>query len=221
MTKSFAHHIIRQLEQDYDRIAPQFSNTRSQAWPEFASLKTLIKTNNTELLDIGCGNGRLAEAIPAVHYIGLDLSSQLLAIAQSRYPQYTFVHGSVLNLPFSDKQFDIVVCVATLQHVPSNRYRQAALEEMARVLKLSGYLFMLNWNLADQPQYRHYQVGNEYDEGDYLIPWKNDRGKVLAQRYYHGFGIAELVELAEITKLKLVKNELGQSRRNIVTILQK
>lgn len=227
MLKDFADKIIAQTERNYDTIAGHFSTTRYDAWPEFGSLKTLIKTvrpiRELALLDIGCGNGRLAAAIPIVHYTGLDLSSQLLKIAQERFPHYTFVHGSVLQLPFPDHQFDIVACVATLQHIPSAAYRRQAIQEIARVLKPGGTLFMLNWNLTEQPQYQQYLTssGDGYDAGDYLIPWKNDQGKVLAQRYYHGFGIAELTELTEDAELKTLKNELGEDQRNILTIAQK
>lgn len=227
MVKDFADNIIDQLEQDYDTIASHFSNTRNEPWPEFASLKTLTKTANTKLLDVGCGNGRLADVIQVADYTGLDLSSQLLQIAQQRFPDYTFVHGSVLQLPFPDKQFDIVTCVATLQHIPSIEYRQKALQEMARVLKPGGMIFMLNWNLAEQPQYQPYRADQTkgYDAGDYLIPWKNDQGEVLAQRYYHGFGIAEIASTiggsASGGELKIIKNELGENGRNIVSILKK
>ena len=191
MLQSLADQIIHQLEKDYDRIAPHFSDTRSHAWPEFYLLNNLINDCGVEtihelsLLDVGCGNGRLLETIPAVHYTGLDLSSQLLTIAQNRFPNYTFVHGSVLQLPFLDEQFDVVACVATWQHIPLVLYRHQALQEMVRVLKPGGHLFMLNWNLADQTQYQQYRADqtNGYDAGDYLIPWKNDRGEILTQRY--------------------------------------
>lgn len=223
MLKDFADKIIAQTERNYDTIAGHFSTTRYDAWPEFGSLKTLIQSEDAEVLDIGCGNGRLAQAIPVVHYTGLDLSSQLLTIAKQRFPDYQFVHGSILKLPFPDVQFDVVTCVATLQHIPSIPYRQQAMQEIARVLKPGGSLFMLNWNLAEQPQYQPYlaSAGDGYDTGDYLIPWKNDQGEVLAQRYYHGFGIAGIAELLKNAELKTLKNELGEDERNIVTIAQK
>lgn len=221
MIKDFADNIIDQLEQDYDTIASHFSNTRHDPWPEFESLKELIQAENTKVLDVGCGNGRLADVIQVADYTGLDLSSQLLTIAKQRFPHHTFVHGSVLQLPFPDKQFDIITCIATLQHIPTVEYRQQAMSEMARVLKPGGRLFMLNWNLAGQAQYQSYRVNQTkgYDEGDYLIPWKNDRGEVLAKRYYHGFGIAEIAKLAKNTKLQIIKNELGEDKRNIVTVM--
>ncbi|EKD78604.1 MAG: methyltransferase type 11 [uncultured bacterium] len=208
------------MKQGYDRIASHFSDTRHDPWPEFSFLVPFI-TQEKRLLDVGCGNGRLGGAIQVTHYTGLDLSRQLLTIAQKRFPSYTFVHGSVLQLPFSNEQFDVVACVATLQHIPSIPYRKLAMQEMARVLKPNGTLFMLNWNLAEQPQYQQYRAGDEYDQGDYLIPWKNDQGEILTKRYYHGFTLPEIVGVIHELPLQLIRNEIGQDGRNILTVLTK
>lgn len=230
MTKDFADNIITQLELDYDHIANQFSDTRHEAWPEFGSLRALKSAEDAEpvkLLDIGCANGRLLnyilKHIPAMHYTGLDLSRQLLTVAKKNYPEYDFVHGSILKLPFNNESFDVVACVATLQHVPSLTYRQQAIRELVRVLKPGGTLFVLNWNLAEQARYQQYRAKETdgYDAGDYLIPWKNGQGEILAQRYYHGFGITELTELMELAELQIVKNVLGENNRNIVTIARR
>lgn len=169
-----------------------------------------------KLLDIGCGNGRLIAAIPAVDYTGLDLSRQLLDHAKKLHPLYHFDYGSMLKLPYPDQSFDVVAAVASLQHIPSDVYRQAALQEMTRVLKPSGVLFMLNWNIPES-----YPVaGAGYDPGDYLVPWKNGQGQVLAKRYYHKFTFTELAELCKHAGLRVIKNELGEGNRNIVTVCQ-
>lgn len=217
-----ANQVIHQLENDYNQIASHFSSTRHDAWPEFALLLPFIQSDS-KLLDIGCGNGRLAAALPKLQYTGLDLSQGLLDLAKQKFPQYQFVHGSMLQLPFGDEQFDLVACVAALQHIPSVAYRQTALQEMARVLKPGGTLFMLNWNLAEQANYQQYQANLQagYDEGDYLIPWKNDQGVLQANRYYHGFRNAEVAGLIKDTGLTMLKNELGTDHRNLITIAQK
>ncbi len=221
MLPTLANSIIHQLEDGYDRIADHFSDTRSQPWPEFKLLQPYISSATTKLLDVGCGNGRLIDAIPAVHYTGLDLSRQLLNLAQQRYPQYQFIHGSMMQLPFTEAHFDLVACVAALQHIPSVPYRLQAVQELARVLKPGGYLFMLNWNLLAQTHYQQFQAGADYDAGDYLIPWKNDQGTIQTNRYYHGFQLAEIATLVQQASLVMVHNSLGQDDRNLLTIAQK
>lgn len=247
MDTQFADKIIDSLEQGYDRIADHFSQTRLQPWPEFSLLEPLIQPD-AEVLDVGCGNGRLAEFTKkikpplsegaalqssnerrrarSIKYTGTDLSGGLLSHAQKLYPDDTFVQASMLNLPFPDHQFDVVVCVAALLHIPSEQYRIQALREMYRVAKPGATLFMVNWNLYQDalPDYftaTQQEFGEQWEAGDALIPWKNPQGEILAQRYYHGFTINELNTICETAGWKVERSELGETTYNIVTVCKK
>lgn len=228
MDTQFADKLIANLERDYDHIADHFSQTRHQPWPEFNLLEPLLTTNSS-VLDVGCGNGRLAEfikKIKGIDYTGNDLSNELLNHARSQYPEYTFVHGSMLTLPFQDSQFDTITCLAALQHIPSTQYRIAALREMYRVAKSGATLFMLNWNLYQEqlPNYftaAQHEFGEQWETGDALVPWKNAQGEIQAQRYYHGFTVEEIHDLCTQTGWQGIQCALGESQRNIVTIATK
>lgn len=228
MDTQFADKIISSLEQGYDRIADHFSQTRLQPWPEFSLLEPLIQPGSA-VLDVGCGNGRLAEftkKIKGTDYTGTDLSGGLLRHAQKLYPDDTFVQASMLSLPFPDQQFDVVVCVAALLHIPSEQYRIQALREMYRVAKPGATLFMVNWNLYQDalPDYfaaAKTDFGNQWEAGDALIPWKNPQGEILAQRYYHGFTIDELNSICKTVGWNVEKSELGETTYNIVTVCKK
>lgn len=210
----------------YDAIAEPFAVSRQKPWSELGSLKTLIqsvvKTQNfASLLDVGCGNGRVAEIAQQckVEYTGLDVSEKLIQLAREKYPNESFVVGSMLNLPFLDEQFDIVIAIASLQHIPSQKLRLQTLKELYRVTKPNGILFMLNWNLY-QPRWEKYFVQDSaYDPGDALIPWKDSQGKILAQRYYHGFKLDELKQLLQASGWQLT--EQYYSKHNIVTVANK
>lgn len=247
MSPDFANNLVKKMENDYNLIATHFSQTRLQPWPEFSLLEPLIQPGS-EVLDVGCGNGRLAEFTKkikpqlsggavlqssderrrtrSVKYTGTDLSSGLLSHAQKLYPEDAFVQASMLNLPFPDEQFDVVVCVAALLHIPSEQYRIQALREMYRVAKQGATLFMVNWNLYQDalPDYftaAKTDFGDQWEAGDALIPWKNPQGEILAQRYYHGFTIDELNSICETAGWKVEKSELGETTYNIVTVCKK
>lgn len=228
MDTQFADSLIASLEQDYDRIADHFSQTRHQPWPEFSVLANILQTGNS-LLDVGCGNGRLAEfvkKIKGIKYTGTDLSQGLLAHAKRQYPEYDFVHASMLNLPFPSDTFDGVSSIAALQHVPSKTYRVQALAEMYRIAKPTATLYMLNWNLYQDvlPNYfsaAKAEFGTQWEPGDALVPWKNAQGQVQAQRYYHGFSIDELTDICEEVGWHVQQCELGESGRNIITVAKK
>lgn len=223
MLESFAKKIMEQTVEDYDRIAEHFSITRRKPWPEFTIIERYVKPEQ-HILDVGCGNGRLTETINKIkaQYTGIDSSATLIRIAQQQYSQHRFVKGSMLALPFPDNHFDVVVAIASLQHIPSQNFRQTALQEMARVCKPNGILFMTNWNL-DQHQYQRYRTAHDkgFDPEDFLIPWKNDRGEILAQRYYHGFTPAELEQLCIHAGFHITANDYAEQQRNIVTIAKK
>ncbi len=221
MLQSFAKKIIKQTEHDYDRIADQFSHTRAKLWPELQQLTALLKPSQ-RILDIGCGNGRLAEIAVKIKcaYVGIDFSKKLLNHAKQRYPELQFIYGSMLRLPVEDEEFDVVTAIASLQHIPSEQFRLQALQELAHVAKPDGILFMTNWNLQ-QDKFLQYRVSPKdgYDADDFIIPWKNDQGEILAQRYYHGFIEAELKTLLPRAGWTIIKQTITD--RNIITIAKK
>lgn len=224
MTKEFANNLLHQVELDYDTIAKHFSNTRLAAWPEFETFESLITQykEDCSVLDVGCGNGRLAEIVNKIKasYTGLDVSEQLLSEARTLYPEHTFVHGTMLQLPFVDSTFTIVAAVASVQHIPSINYRLQALRELYRVSQPGGSLFMTNWNLHQTilPDYftaAKKQFGDQWETGDALVPWKNDQGDLQAMRYYHGFTETELTHLLEQAGWIDISHTVN---RNIVTV---
>ena len=74
------------------------------------------------VLDAGCGYGRLLDiaSIDKEHYVGVDLSPDLIACAKQKYPGYDFVTGNLESLPFEDNAFDIAVCVSVMIMVVEN-----------------------------------------------------------------------------------------------------
>jgi ubiquinone/menaquinone biosynthesis C-methylase UbiE len=99
-----------------------------------------------KILDLGCGNGRLFDVLKDkdVEYIGIDNSPKLLAEARELHAedQYRFIEADALNLPFKDNEFDKIISIAVLQHIPSYNYRVLFLKECLRTLKKGGKLIL-------------------------------------------------------------------------------
>jgi ubiquinone/menaquinone biosynthesis C-methylase UbiE len=89
-------------------------------------------------LDAGCGEGfvarRVIDAAPGIELMGCDVSPTALEIAAEANPEGRFVAGSVVDLPFPDRSFDVVGCFEVLEHLPSDLPRRA-LSELARVAR--------------------------------------------------------------------------------------
>jgi SAM-dependent methyltransferase len=91
-----------------------------------------------DVLDLGCGDGRLTKEIKGARVVGADVSELALSRARGRLPDVEFVRLVPDEpLPFLDGSFDLVVCVETIEHV---RDVQLFLSEARRVLRPGGTL---------------------------------------------------------------------------------
>ena len=238
MNNQTSEKIIDGVRQAYDQIAPEFSQTRADVWPELNQLIAQIKAG-AHVLDVGCGNGRLRLLFKDVkiNYIGCDISAGQLKQAQQhdrfQLPDQQFVLGNITALPFAENSFEAVFAVAMLHHLPSRAQRLKALTELYRVLKPGGRVYLTNWNFWHLRRL-HYIIKSallkmigryHYDLKDVLVPWHN-----ITSRYYHAFTLSELKRLLVSVKFKVQANYLTdhQPKRrsylraeNLVTIAQK
>jgi len=73
------------------------------------------------VLEVGCGQGRLLSQLlgtfPAIHFFGIDLSAEALALANAE--GLNVRQGGLENL--SGERFDIIIAFGVLEHVPNPR----------------------------------------------------------------------------------------------------
>lgn len=190
--------IVKKIKSAYDNIADKFSGTRKYNWRGTEKLVKFV-TSGDKVLDLGCGNGRLYQLLEdkSINYVGLDISSELIKLAQSNYSKFSnirFVVGDMSqDLPFANNQFDVVFMLASFHHLPSSQSRINLLNELRRVVKPGSKLIMTNWNLAHPKFVKRYDL--DLGQKDFQIPWKNSQGEILESRYYHLFDKAELRNL--------------------------
>jgi glycogen(starch) synthase len=109
------------------------------------------------ILDVGCGPGRLTAPLAARHLMtGCDISEQMLEEARSRCPDgVLLVRADARDLPFDDGEFDGLVALDLLPHLPDV---DAGLQELARVVRPGGPLVFdtsnaLPWWVLAYPSY--------------------------------------------------------------------
>jgi len=229
MKKKYAEDLLEKTKQDYNKIAQEFSATRWRIWEETEFLFNDYVMPGDKVLDLGCGNGRFFEFLrdKDINYIGVDFSEKLIEFAKEKYPKVKFQVADALNLPFPNNYFDKIYSIAVLQHIPSEEFRRQFLKEARRILKPNGFLILTVWKPESKKNLNLFfkdtalKLTGKFERGDTFRPWGNKD----AERYFHYFSEKELVNLAEKTMFKIIKqgittNERG-NRKNIYLIVQK
>ena len=80
-----------------------------------------IKFQKKRILDCGCDKGFMLDFFCSikdnVEGYGLDINEEALNFAKGRFQALTFQVGDGVTLPYVDKHFDVVICIATIKHV--------------------------------------------------------------------------------------------------------
>lgn len=223
---------IQENKVAYDRIAAPFAGTRAYVWDDLLPLKQYTK-NGDRVLDVGCGVGRLYQLFDdlSITYTGIDQSDGPLAIAQKTYPNATFVFGEMTELSFEDDSFDIVYCIATLHHLPTEEKRIRALREMRRVLVSGGHIILTNWNLKSDYAKRKlaekkWRTGETPDH--VIVPWRVGSGETLAERHYWHIDFEQMERLAKAAEMVVAEQYFSTKGKktdeadgdNIVAVLR-
>jgi ubiquinone/menaquinone biosynthesis C-methylase UbiE len=94
------------------------------------------------LLDVGCGTGHWSRFFASLGLlvVGIDISSEMIAAAQSATPRgCRFLVADAHELPFADGCFDIVAAMVTLEFVAD---AEKVLAEMSRCTRPAGHLLV-------------------------------------------------------------------------------
>jgi len=116
--------------------------------------KRIAKLAPQRVLDLATGSGDLAQAVqaacPAAKVLGADFSVPMMREAQKRR-FHCLIAADGLRLPFQDGAFDVLTVGFGLRNMAS---WPQALQEMSRVLRPGGSLFVLDFSIPRIPGLR-------------------------------------------------------------------
>lgn len=103
-----------------------------------ALIDTYGLNEDSKILDVGCGKAfllyEIKKLLPQIEIAGFDISRHGLAGARDMVKPYLFNHRAEQPYPYPDKQFDLVISIATLHNLRVLDLRNA-LQEIERVGK--------------------------------------------------------------------------------------
>ena len=134
--------VYREYSRSYDEDRDRFVNGTALNERIDLALEPLQPGKN--LLDLGCGSGRLLrQAVERTGgkgvIAGLDLTPDMLALARSELGgDVTPVEGNAAaGLPFKDQSFDVITSLNLVQELPADAV-PALFEDVYRLLRKGG-----------------------------------------------------------------------------------
>ncbi|BBD65260.1 type 11 methyltransferase [Nostoc commune NIES-4072] len=111
------------IRNDFNRIAlhEQEGWNHNNHYHNF--LLKQLPSHCENVLDIGCGTGLFSRLLAkrADRVLGIDLSPNMIEIAKQKsrqHPNIDYQVADILQWEFSVKQFDAIVSIATVHHLP-------------------------------------------------------------------------------------------------------
>ena len=134
----------------FDLMAPIRDRWRKKAAFYHAQLETYLRgiiPEGASVLEIGCGTGDLLNAMRPSRGMGIDISSEMVKIAQAKHPHLQFEVEDVENLQLSET-FDYVVMTGVIGHLEDI---QSAFQNLRKVCRPDTRVVVVYYNYLWEP----------------------------------------------------------------------
>ena len=208
--------IYRSLATGYDRGAAYFSETRSFFWRDLQFIKEYMGKND-KILDFGCGNGRLLDLIKDdfKEYVGVDASKTMIGLAKKKYYEliskapvegqisFRAIHPYRFSLP--KKYFHTVAAIGVFHHFPPGPIREKIASTLSATLKQGGHIIVTVWDLHPA-KFDQFFIKNGKSLREGVIPFKDQQGKNLFDRYHYRWDLKELEDFIAAAGFEIIKS---------------
>ena len=130
----------------------EYSHNKNKWNKETIDLPRILK--NRRVLELGVGNGKTLRAIlkqKPSEVTAVYFSEKVIRIVRDNFREIKFYNCDVRELPFSNQDFDVVVCYYVLNNLGEND-RLKVVKEMYRVLKKNGIILFEDFAIGDYRQ---------------------------------------------------------------------
>lgn len=141
------------IAHNYNQHAAEYDVMSRKAIPWLCFDMPFLKMNvipsvsrKTKLLELGSGGGKVLELfkvkIPEKKLTGIDVSSELIAIATTKLPQATFTLGDFTKVYLPPNHFDVVLSVRSIEYLNEGALRKT-FRSVYSTLKNGGVFFVV------------------------------------------------------------------------------
>lgn len=143
----------KQTAESYNQIASHWAGEKFNRKNGIAQHERAFRfiKNTDYAIDIGCGSsGRFIDMMLSKGFMveGLDLSTEMLALAKERHPKIVFYHADICTWDFP-KKYDFISAWDSVWHAPLDEHA-GILEKLCNGLSSEGVLIYTSGAL-DEP----------------------------------------------------------------------
>lgn len=189
--------------QSYEKTAEQYAQKTKDLHPKAISdIFASRLSTGAHVLDLGCGSGRDAQVFVerGFRVTGVDLSKNLIALAQAVVPTADFLIMDMTKLDFPPDHFYGVWANASLLHLPKQEV-PSVLRRLKHVMKPNGIL----------------HIALKKGEGESLITDSRYGGVQKYLALYSEDEIAQYLDEAGFLDIEFLTLETEQQNRSYAT----
>lgn len=165
-------------------------------------IKIVLPFIQGDVLDVGCGNNELCiryrKSHPGAFAVGVDVHP---------WEGVDTIIDNTAALPFPDRRFDTVCCIAALNHIPE---REGFLKESARLLRPGGRFVM---TMLPQGISRIWHCLRSPWDAD-----QHERGMKDGETY--GFGVGQIEEMLKRNEFHIVRTQRFMLGINVLFVAE-
>jgi ubiquinone/menaquinone biosynthesis C-methylase UbiE len=206
----------------YDAVASDYAtiipDTSVEAPLDLAMVNEFVsevaKRPASKVLDAGCGAGRMVTYLqsqsPSLDVVGIDLSAEMIALAQSAHPTAKFRQTDLSDTQFPEREFDGILAWYWIIHTEPDQLAEI-IAEFARILRPEG-LVLLGYQVGAGERQLNRPYGHDVElraflhqsddviatltSGGFDLIATLDRGPRASERQSQGFVLARRQQLS-------------------------
>ena len=155
---AFPYHYVSQFENGFTQCFYDSWGINYVATIQFI-LSKLKEAPFGNIIDIGCGDGRLVQeiqrAFPGKEIFGIDYSLRAITLARAMNPGGNYRQLNILTQE-GEKQYDAGILMEVFEHIPPED-SDAFIRAIVKLLKPGGVLFVTVPHANKPLEYKHYR----------------------------------------------------------------